>query len=79
MCYLKHIVVPKQIDLFDPCTNPYTIGKISAIIADMTDNAIYEAIIKMAKEEGITDLYLMDKKFVFEALKEKLECESCNE
>lgn len=73
MIYLKHVVVPKQINLLDPCDNPYTISKISAIVADMTDEAIYQAIIKMAREEGITDLYLMDKKFVFDALKEKLE------
>ena len=39
----------------------------------MTDQAIYEAIITYAKNEGVTDLYLMDKQFVMDAIKEKLE------
>lgn len=48
---------------------------IAAKVADMTDSAIVEAIIEFAQKEGITDLYLMDKRFVMEALTEKLERE----
>lgn len=76
MEYLKHIAVPQNIDLLNPCINPYTISKIAAVVADMTDDAIYEAIINAAKEEGITDLYMMDKKFVLDAIKEKLKREN---
>ena len=48
---------------------------IAAKVADMTDSAIVEAIIEFAQKEGIADLYLMDKRFVMEALTEKLERE----
>ena len=72
MDYMKHFSIPQQADL----TNPYTIKSISAVVADMTDNAVYNAIIRSAQESGVTDLYLMDKKFVADALREKLEREN---
>ena len=73
MDYIKHFIIPQH---NDPLTNPYTIQNISAVVADMTDTAIFQAIIQTAKEAGITDLYLMDKQFVSDALKEKLEREN---
>lgn len=72
MEYLKHFSIPREYDL----TNPYTIKSISSVVADMTDNAVYNAIIRSAQESGVTDLYLMDKKFVADALREKLEREN---
>lgn len=71
MEYLKHFSIPREYDL----TNPYTIKSISAVVADMTDSAVYNAIIRSAQESGVTDLYMMDKKFVSDALREKLERE----
>ena len=57
------------------------IQNICAQVIDNTDKVIVDVIIKAAKENGITDLYLMDKKFVLDALLEKAErekgCEYC--
>ena len=50
-------------------------AKALAQLIDMTDKVIYDAIIATAIEEGITDLYLLDKQFVIEALREKLKRE----
>lgn len=72
MEYMRHFDIPQEFDM----TNPYTIKSISAVVADMTDNAVYNAIIRSAQDSGVTDLYLMDKKFVADALREKLEREN---
>ena len=69
---LTHLIIPH----YNPFTGlemPYEVSKISAVVADTTDQAIYEAIINFAKTEGITDLYLIDKQFVADALNEKIE------
>lgn len=42
-------------------------------LIDMRYSVIFGEIIKAASEAGITDLYLMDKQFVIDALLEKLE------
>ncbi len=41
-------------------------------IVDMTDNAILQEIINYAKENKICDVYLLDKKFVKEALEKQI-------
>ncbi len=52
-------------------------------IVDMEEKAVVDAVIKAAEQEGVTDLYLLDKKFVLDALREKAErekgCEYCRE
>ena len=48
---------------------------ISVQVANMLDNEIMTAIVNLAKENGITDLFVLDKKFVLDALKEKMERE----
>ena len=48
---------------------------IVARVIDMRDQAIYNEIIKTAREAGIDELILMDKQFVLDALREKLERE----
>lgn len=67
---LQHI---EFVPLREEMDNAYK--RILAEVIDMTDSAIYDAIIRMCKREGITDLYLMDEKFVSEALREKFERE----
>lgn len=52
------------------------IRKMAAQVADMADTVIYQTIVAAAKEEGITDLYILDKQFVLSALREKLEREN---
>ena len=42
--------------------------KIYAECVDMKDTAILDAIIRMAKEAGVTELFLLDKQFVADAL-----------
>ena len=49
------------------------INKIKAEIVDVYDDVIVQACIDAAKEEGIHDLYLLDKKFVMDALREKIQ------
>ena len=41
-------------------------------IIDMRDKAIIDAVIEFAKNEGITDLYLIDSEFVKTALKREI-------
>ena len=41
--------------------------------ANMRDDAIVDAVIRAARDEGITDLYLLDKKFVLDALTTAIE------
>lgn len=69
---LQHFIIPKQHKFpeFDD-----QIKRIEAAAIDMTDNLIFQAIIQAAKEAGVTDLYLIDKKFAADAIREKLERE----
>lgn len=47
-------------------------GKIAANCVDMADKVIVEAIIAMCKDEGVTELYLLDKKFLLNAIEKAL-------
>lgn len=49
------------------------VAKIKAEVADMTDDAIVDACVKAAREDGISDLYLLDKKFVLDAIRDKIQ------
>lgn len=51
------------------------VKKIMAATIDMTDNLIVQAITQAAKDDGVTDLYLIDKKFAADAIREKMERE----
>lgn len=57
---------PPQID------GDYIYRKVAANCVDMTDETILRAIIEMAKDDGIQELYLLDKKFVLNALKKAI-------
>ena len=50
--------------------------KFAARVIEMHDEAIYNAVVEAAREAGINQLYLLDKKFVLEALREKAEREN---
>lgn len=70
-------VCPNEPDYdFDTYT---MIKRISAKAVDLQNAAIVAACIEAAKEAGITDLYLLDKQFVTEAIKEKIERELMKE
>lgn len=47
--------------------------KIYADTVNLHDKAIVDACIKAAEEAGFTQLYLLDRRFVLDALREKLE------
>lgn len=50
--------------------------KIAAVVGDTADKAIVEAIIAAARAEEVTDLYMIDKKFILDAIREKQELEN---
>lgn len=54
----------------------YSMTKHAAVaFAKGTDQLLLDAIIQKAKENGITDLYVLNEDFILSALKEKLERE----
>lgn len=44
----------------------------AAEVCDMADQAIVDAVVDAAQKAGITQLYLLDKDFISEAIREKL-------
>lgn len=66
---LNHISIPSNLGL----DGAYK--KIFAEVIDTTDEVLYNAVVRMCKNMGVTDIYLMDEKFVFDALREKFERE----
>ena len=48
---------------------------IAVQLIDMQNRMLYNEVVRTACEAGIDDLYLMDKQFVLDALREKLERE----
>ena len=44
----------------------------AAEVCDMADQAIVDAVVDAAQKSGITQLYLLDKDFISEAIREKL-------
>lgn len=67
-----HRTLSQPISAFDAINQMYQVEvKVAAQVIDMSEDAIVQAVINAAKEEGITELYLMDRKFVIEALVEK--------
>lgn len=50
-----------------------TFRKVSCEIAESFDNMIMKKVIEIAREQGFTDLWLINKEFVVEALKREVE------
>lgn len=61
---------PPEIDDDNPMRITH---RIYADVVDMTNNAIVDACVKAARQAGINDVYLLDKQFVLDALREKIE------
>ena len=71
--FIKHIdiSIPKiSVDEFTLATQG--LRKLSVQIADQTDNLIIDGIREIAEKEGITDLYIINKKNVVAALKKQI-------
>lgn len=47
--------------------------RLYADVVDMTNNTIVDACVREARRAGINDVYLLDKQFVLDALREKIE------
>lgn len=70
MNHIKYIPIGGCKPLFTNKGCSYT-RKIMAACVDNTEEAIMEACIACAEKEGVTDLYLIDRQFVIDALREK--------
>ena len=69
----KHYVLQSPVYAEDIINHTYTIEHvISAKVTNMAEEACVQACIEAAKEAGITDLYLLDRKTVIDALIEKI-------
>lgn len=71
---LMHYVFPRDQIQLDG-TMAELPGKVAAVVEDSTDAAIVAAILAAARAEEVTDLYLIDKTFILDAIREKLERE----
>lgn len=48
------------------------IMKLHVSVIDKMEQPIVDAVVEAAREEGVTNLCILDKKFVIDALKEKM-------
>lgn len=54
--------------------NPLRITtRLYADVVDMTDNLIVDACVREARRAGVNDVYLLDRQFVLDALREKIQ------
>ena len=67
---LQHFILEKTNGLAEQTESIFM--RICAQAIDMADDAIVQTCIEVAREAGITDLYLLDKEFVANALKRAL-------
>jgi hypothetical protein len=72
MEYMKHYKFPNEKFDFVEGKCTYT-EKMFAKIVDMRDKAIIDCVVEFAKEQGITDLFLLDAEFVKTALIREIE------
>lgn len=64
----------EQIKNAFPGQSPYTLEMRSAVaLYRGTDQMILDAIIQKAKENGVTDLYVLNEDFIMAAIMEKIE------
>lgn len=64
---------PHEIKFTDP--GLIAVRNVGIQFASMLDDELMNSVINLAKENGITDLVVLDKKFVLDALREKMERE----
>lgn len=68
-------IIKTQSELADATV--YAMTKHAAVaFAKGTDQMILDAIIQKAKENGITDLYVLNEDFILAAIREKMEREA---
>lgn len=74
--YFARYEFPKNVDIDFTSPVESITFKIMAEVTDLKDKAMVDAIIKTCESEGVSELYLLDKKFILEAINEKLEREA---
>ena len=73
---IEHIqFTAAQLDLENSDISKLTYSIYSQMV-DKTEESLIKAIIESAKEAGITDLYLLDKNFILDAIREKMDREN---
>lgn len=74
---LKYIrIETPELDILDQQSPIYQLtNKMAVLTAEAMDRAILDEIIITAKAEGITDLIVLNKKFIIDAIREKMERE----
>lgn len=70
---LQHVKISDPVIDYDVGTIEFS---INVCCTEQINDLIVNTIIGICKEAGITDLYLLDRKFIYEAITEKLERES---
>lgn len=65
-------VVHFPVQFPDPSGEVNVVQKVAAMIADKTDEMLVNTIKECARKEGITQLYLLDKRFIVNALKDAI-------
>ena len=73
---LMHYEFPHEPPQLDPDGTIYLNKKIAAVVEDAADVTIVAAVLAAARAEEVTDLYLIDKKFIMDAIREKQEREN---
>lgn len=71
MEFMKYYSLQRDAEV--DCAKFSVVQQVSVMIAESFDNAVIQTIIDFAKQEGITDLFLIDKEFVKTALLREIE------
>lgn len=71
MEFMRHYSLPSEAEV--ECAEFRVVQQVAAMLAESFDNAVIHTIIDFAKQEGITDLFLIDKEFVKTALLREIE------
>lgn len=73
---LMHYIFPHEPLQLDPDGTIDINKKIAAVVEDAADVTIVAAVLAAARAEEVTDLFLIDKTFIMDAIREKQEREN---
>lgn len=72
----QRYVSPAPISIEEQANGVFNlVDQFAAKVVDMREQAMLNAIISAAVQEGLNEVWILDKKFVLDALKEKMERE----
>ena len=71
---INHISIPSNtLRYTDELDATCYVSKIIAKVVDMQEKMVYESIIEWARENGYTDVFLIDEEFIKRALNNEIE------